>query len=130
VNGALNATSPAEKAPSAQAAVAPAASEPESIASGWLVDVPPGFKKIAEVRRQLPGKTAPVIQLAFSDGLAGISVFIEKAVADNDRRDGLLSQGVIQAYSRTIGDQLVTVIGELPPRTVMQIAQSVRERGE
>ncbi|MDR0481246.1 MAG: hypothetical protein LBG66_05105, partial [Gallionellaceae bacterium] len=49
VNGALNATSPAEKAPPVQAAAVPAASEPESITSGWLVDVPPGFKKIAEV---------------------------------------------------------------------------------
>jgi len=107
----------------------PIINEPAAIVSGWQIDAPPGFKKIAEVRRLLPGKDAPVIQMVFSDGLAGISVFIEKAPANDDGRDGLSSQGIIQAYSRTIDDQLVTVIGEVPPRTVMQVAYSVRNVG-
>jgi len=100
------------------------------VASGWRVDaLPDGFKKIAEVRRQLRGRDAPVIQMVFSDGLAGISVFIEKSDNDEDDHSGLSSQGVIQVYSKLVDDQLVTVVGEVPPRTVMQIADSVRHGG-
>jgi len=100
------------------------------VASGWQVDaLPTGFKKIAEVRRQLRGRDTPVIQMVFSDGLAGISVFIEKADHDEDDHSGLSSQGVIQVYSKLVGDQLVTVVGEVPPRTVMQVADSVRNGG-
>lgn len=108
----------------------PIIGEPSPVVSGWQVEaLPPGFRKIAEVRRQLPGKDAPVIQMVFSDGLAGISVFIEKADTDADDHEGLSSQGVIQAYSKVVDDQLVTVIGEVPPRTVMQVADSVRNAG-
>jgi len=101
-----------------------------SFSSGWRVDaLPAGFKKIAEVRRQLRGRDAPVIQMVFSDGLAGISVFIEKSDNDEDDHPGLSSQGVIQVYSKLVDDQLVTVVGEVPPRTVMQVADSVRNGG-
>lgn len=108
----------------------PNQAEPPAVASGWLVDrMPPGFKKIAEVRRQLRGKDAPVIQMVFSDGLAGISVFIEKSDNDEDDHTGLSSRGLIQVYSRLNDKYLVTVVGEVPPRTVMQIGDSVRHGG-
>ena len=100
-------------------------------ASGWQVDMlPAGFKKITELRRQMPGHNVPAIQMVFSDGLAGISVFID--VVDNDEDDypGLSSQGVVQVYRKIIGNYLVTVVGEVPPRTVMQVADSVRHSGE
>jgi len=98
-----------------------------SVVSGWRVDgLPAGFKKIAEVRRQLRSKDAPVIQMVFSDGLAGISVFIEKSENDQDDLPSLSSQGVIQVYSRLVDGQLITVVGEVPPRTVMRVADSVR----
>ena len=100
------------------------------IVSGWRVDaLPEGFKKIAELRRQLRGRDAPVIQMVFSDGLAGISVFIEKSDSDEDDHSGLSSQGLIQIYSKLVDDQLITVVGEVPPRTVMQVADSVRNGG-
>jgi sigma-E factor negative regulatory protein RseB len=100
------------------------------ITSGWRVDaLPAGFRKIAEVRRQLHGRDAPVIQMVFSDGLAGISVFIEQSDHDEDDHSGLSSQGVIQIYSKLLNDQLITVVGEVPPRTVMQVADSVRNGG-
>ena len=101
------------------------------VASGWQVDaMPTGFKKIAEVRRQIPGKEAPVIQMVFSDGLAGISIFIEKSDSDEDDHPDLFSQGIMQVYSKLVDDHLVTVVGEVPPQTVMQIADSIRYAGE
>ena len=100
------------------------------VTSGWRVDaLPDGFKKIAEVRRQLRGRDTPVIQMVFSDGLAGISVFIEQSDNDEDDHSGLSSQGIIQVYSKLVNDQLITVVGEVPPRTVMQVADSVRNGG-
>ena len=100
-------------------------------ASGWQVDMlPPGFKKITEMRRPLRGKRAPAIQIVFSDGLASISVFIEASDNDQDDHPGLTSQGAIQVYSKMVGDHLLTVVGEVPPRTVMQVADSVHRGAE
>jgi len=107
----------------------PKTTEPNFV-SGWRVDaIPAGFKKIAEMRCQLRGRDAPVIQLVFSDGLAGISIFIERSDNDEDDHAGLTSQGVIQIYSKLVDGHLVTVVGEVPPRTVMQVADSVRNGG-
>jgi sigma-E factor negative regulatory protein RseB len=101
--------------------------------SGWQVDaLPRGFKKIMEIRRPMHGRKAPVLHMVFSDGLAGISVFIEDESGDSDDDDnlGLSSQGAIQIYRKAVGDHLVTVVGEVPPRTVMQVADSVRYAGK
>ncbi len=100
------------------------------LTSGWKVDgLPNGFQKIAEVSRLLPGKDTPVIQMVFSDGLAGISVFIEKSDVDDDDVAGLSSKGLIQVYTKLVDGHLVTVVGEVPPRTVIQVADSVRYSG-
>ncbi|MEO6423224.1 MAG: MucB/RseB C-terminal domain-containing protein [Candidatus Nitrotoga sp.] len=93
-----------------------------------VVAVPPGFKKIMEMRRPLHGKKTDVIHFVFSDGLAGISVFIENLGNNFDKKLGLSSRGAIHVYSKVKDDYLVTVVGEVPPRTVMQVADSVRYR--
>lgn len=99
--------------------------------SGWKADaMPTGFKKTLEVRRPLKGKESPATQMVFSDGLAGISVFIEELDDNPNPRTGLSSKGVIQFYSKIVGEHLITVVGEVPPRTVIQIADSVRYGGQ
>lgn len=100
-------------------------------ASGWQVDaLPTGFKKILEMQRPLRESKGPVIHLVFSDGLAGISVFIEKVSDVNNLHIGLSGQGAVQVYNRIVGEHLVTVVGEVPPRTVIQVADSVRYAGQ
>lgn len=97
----------------------------------WQIDaLPAGFKKIMETCRPMRDKTRPVTHLVFSDGLAGISVFIEDLAGREDVNSGLSSQGAIQIYSRISGDKLITVVGEVPPRTVIQVADSVRYAGQ
>lgn len=97
----------------------------------WQVDaLPGGFRKIMEVCRPMRDKTKPVTHLVFSDGLAGISIFIEDLGGRDDVTPGLSSQGAIQVYSRISGDKLITVVGEVPPRTVIQVAESVRYAGQ
>ncbi len=102
----------------------------ENAPSGWQVDaIPTGFKKIIEMHRTIADKKLPVVHIVYSDGLAGISVFIEK-VGEVTSVPGLSSQGAVHIYSRLVGDHLVTVVGEVPPRTVIQVADSVRYAGE
>jgi len=103
----------------------------EPKANDWQVDaLPSGFKKIMQFCHPIRDKTIPVTHMVFSDGLAGISVFIEAVAGREYLNPGLSSQGAIQVYSRISGDTLITVVGEVPPRTVMQVAESVRYAGE
>jgi len=99
--------------------------------SGWQVyALPAGFKKITEVSRRLRGGRLPVIHLVYSDGLAGISVFIEKLSDKPGAKPGLYSKGVIQVYIKVLDTNLLTVVGEVPPRTLIQVAESVRYGGK
>lgn len=110
---------------------APVAKPVEIKTTDWQIDaLPGGFKKIMEVCRPMRDKTRPVTHLVFSDGLAGISVFIEDVAGREDLPTGLSSKGAIQIYSRISGDKLITVVGEVPPRTVIQVAESVRYAGQ
>ncbi|MDX8398646.1 MAG: MucB/RseB C-terminal domain-containing protein [Gallionellaceae bacterium] len=103
----------------------------KSKATDWQVDaLPNGFKKIMQFCHPIRDKTIPVTHMVFSDGLAGISVFIEAVAGREYLNPGLSSQGAIQVYSRISDDSLITVVGEVPPRTVMQVAESVRYAGE
>ena len=86
----------------------------------------PGFKKTMEMRRPFRGKNGLATQMMFSDGLAGISVFIENLTGHPNVNSSLTSQGAIQIYSKVNGEYLVTVVGEVPARTLMKVADSIR----
>lgn len=102
---------------------------------GWLVPAPPGFRKTREVARRIAGSDA--MQAVFSDGLATVSVFIEPhsllsapgAGSQMPSGDALQIHGPTSAFSRRVGDSLVTVVGEVPPSTVRSVAGSVEFRG-
>ena len=95
---------------------------------GWQIkDPPPGFKKIVEMKRNLSGKSTPVSHIALSDGLAAVSVFIEPiSKHGSPPGEGLYQgRGAIHIYTRTVSDNSVTTVGEVPPATVIQIGNSV-----
>jgi sigma-E factor negative regulatory protein RseB len=94
--------------------------------TGWTVrSHPAGFKKIMELWRLKQSGGGQVAHLVFSDGLAAVSVFIEPLPQARRVPEGLSHQGAVNIYTRPLSDQLVTVLGETPPITVMQIANSV-----
>jgi sigma-E factor negative regulatory protein RseB len=97
--------------------------------AGWIVPTPQGFRRTKEVLRRLG--TADAMQVVFSDGLTTMSVFIEPSAAAGARTgvDDLQMVGPTAAYSRKLGDALVTVIGEVPPLAVRMVAKSVEFRG-
>lgn len=99
--------------------------------SGWVVDaLPGGFRKTQEILRPMHGKHAPVTQLVFSDGLSAISVFIEPLDKDEDDNEGISNRGAVNLYHKVVDDHLFNVVGEVPPKTVMQVLDSIRYNGK
>jgi len=114
-----------------QMPAAPKAGSAPLQATGWKVDaLPAGFKKIVETNRQLRGHNSRAVHMVFTDGLAAISIFIESAQDRSDVTPGLSSQGAMQIFSKITNDgRLITVVGDVPPQTAMQVADSVRYAG-
>ena len=101
----------------------------KAVETGWVVNNrPAGFKKLMEVKRSIAGRTEPVAQIVFSDGLAAISVFIEPMPKERSAETTLSHQGAVNIYTRAYADRMVTVLGEAPAATVMQIANSLELR--
>lgn len=92
----------------------------------WVVkQLPPGFTQVTVMKRMMPGRGVPVKHLVFSDGLATVSVFIEPVAAVIKPMQNVVRQGAVHVYTRTVADHQITVLGEVPAITVMQIANSV-----
>lgn len=99
--------------------------------SGWVADaLPAGFAKNMEIQRPMHGNHAPVIQMVYSDGLSAISIFIEADDGDEDDVEGLSSRGAMNLYHKVVGKHLFTVVGEVPPHTVMRVLDSIRHNGQ
>jgi len=99
--------------------------------TGWTVKSQPvGFKKVMEMKRFKTGAQSPVAHLVYSDGLAAVSVFIEPLPTKRKYQEGPSRQGAVNIYTRPLPDQLVTVLGEAPAVTVMQMANSVSLKGQ
>ena len=71
-------------------------------------------------------KTAPpdLLHMVYSDGLASVSVFIEKNQGAKKHLLGVASMGALNAFGRSMDDYFVTVVGEVPVKTVELMAQS------
>jgi sigma-E factor negative regulatory protein RseB len=104
----------------------PAPSTPAD--TGWVLTAQlPGFKKLMEAKRSLGGRSGAISQIVLSDGLAAVSIFIEPMPRVHPAQ--LLShQGAVNIYKRPYGNHIVTVLGEAPAATIMQIANSVELR--
>ena len=119
--------------------------------TGWNVKaIPPGFRKIREMKRMIsdtpaalpiaagapsgPG-TAGVLtssvkptqrelsQIVFSDGLAAISIFIEPT--SQSRTEGSMQQGAMNITGKRQGDFWLTIVGEVPAAAIKQVANSI-----
>jgi sigma-E factor negative regulatory protein RseB len=77
--------------------------------------------------RTLRGKPSPVAHIVYSDGLVAVSVFIEPMTV-TQTQVGLTQAGGLNVFSTKNDAFLVTVLGEAPPATVRQIAQSVNRK--
>ncbi len=65
-----------------------------------------------------------MLHLVYSDGLASVSVFIEKNNAEARYLHGSSMMGAVNAFGNPVDDYFVTVVGEVPVKTVQSMAQS------
>jgi sigma-E factor negative regulatory protein RseB len=103
-------------------------SEPESNdewSVGWL---PAGFEMSDRVYNPPGVSRMPVEHLVYSDGLASLSVFIERLDTAAERLEGRSSMGAMNAYGSVIDSFQVTVVGEVPGVTVERVGKSVNRR--
>ncbi len=104
---------------------------------GWTLSAPvAGFKPRSFFRRAAatgvngnPKQDAPTVQWTFSDGLASVSLFIERYDAARAPRDGVLTIGATNAIRRRLpapaSDWWLTAVGEVPQQTLNAFAQSL-----
>lgn len=113
--------------------------KPVSFSPLKISGLPPGFKKIRELKRTIletpkhnEGMVASqsatagereVSQTVFSDGLAAISVFVEPG--SQSRTEGSLQQGAMNITGKRQGDYWVTIVGEVPAAAIKNVANSI-----
>jgi len=98
---------------------------------GWELSSPvPGFMPQACYRQRMQGQREPVVQWVFSDGLATVSLFMERLNAETHPREGSASMGATHTLTRrlTTGNDAwwLTAVGEVPTRTLQEFADRLR----
>lgn len=96
--------------------------------AGWTINnTVPGFKAVREVRRTMrssaDGAPLEVQQVVYSDGMAGLSVFIEPAT--RERKEGHGSAGATNILIKRYGNFWLTLLGEVPQATLQQFAANI-----
>lgn len=93
--------------------------------SSWeFRELPPGFRMVSYQRVGAGSQE----HFVFSDGLATISAYLEP-LAEGDRPfDGETSLGSINALGRHIDGQQLTVVGEVPHKTLRLVASALRRK--
>jgi sigma-E factor negative regulatory protein RseB len=104
-----------------------ALAEPSGAAPAWQTQkLPPGFRLTSHRTRPGTARKTPVEHLVYSDGLATVSVFIEKFVPnETPEMKGLSHMGAVHAFGARHGDFQITAVGEVPAATVSLIGASM-----
>ena len=96
----------------------------------------PGFREVNCVKRPMESPTSnaqeassePVLQTIFSDGLTYVSVFIEPYSPVRHQRAMRTAVGATQTLMRRQGEWWVTVVGDVPPATLLAFANGLERR--
>lgn len=91
-------------------------------------DLPAGFELMSAQMEMSDEGGEPVEHLVYSDGLAAVSVFVEKMKTDSREADNASHFGATNAYSLSHSGHLVTAMGGVPVATAQMIAMSVERR--
>jgi sigma-E factor negative regulatory protein RseB len=95
--------------------------------SAWRVEqLPEGFVKVLHNRFAESASRRPTEHLVFADGLATISVFLEKLGDAPALLQGASRVGSMNAFGKAVNGYQVLVVGEVPAVTVQQIAAAIQ----
>ena len=118
----IHTTQSATKAASIQS------SAPQIAGLEWRVErLPVGFQLIDRYQHQPGAERALLEHMVFSDGLASVSVFIDKRT-DTPPFEGLSSMGAVNAFGKMLSDNQIVVVGAVPASSVKMIGESVSYR--
>ena len=94
------------------------------VESNWRLQfMPGGFWLDSRLSKPMSDADHKLQQLVLTDGLASVSVFIEPTSAES--LQGASSMGAVNAFGARFNDYTITAIGEVPAKTVKQIAEAV-----
>lgn len=105
------------------------AAPPPSSGLAWsALWLPPGFHMATHVTQVMPGTPGPVEHLVYTDGLASVSVFVERHTQSHIVQPVIESarMGASYVFSTFVDGHRVTAVGAAPAQTVRSIADSVR----
>ncbi len=88
----------------------------------WMPD---GFTMSDQDRQNVDKSLMPVEHLMYSDGLATVSVFVEKLDKSVKIVTGPSSRGGVNTFSTMTDSYLITAVGEVPRDTVKLFAKSI-----
>ena len=91
--------------------------------AAWL---PKGFAMSEYSKQAMMTSQNPVDHLVYSDGLAMVSIFIEKMNDVPENKDDSIHFGGVHTYAIEQNGHQITVVGEVPKQTVKLIADSVK----
>jgi len=95
--------------------------------SGWSFEqLPPGFKVDLKRNHMMPRGSTPLKHFVISDGLATVSVYVEKHSGEKSDLLGGTSMGAINAYGKHLNGYHVTVVGEVPMIAAKMICEATR----
>jgi sigma-E factor negative regulatory protein RseB len=98
--------------------------------SKWQIAwMPEGFALVAQQNRLKANNGASVEQRVYSDGLSSVSVFIEKIRARHSHLHGGSTMGAVNAFGTILSAHFVTVVGEVPAKTVEKMGASISYKG-
>lgn len=90
--------------------------------------LPKGFKLTTYLLRREPARRKPLEHLVYSDGLAAVSVFIERRGEGKLLVRGTTRMGAVHAFGKELDGYQVTAVGEVPAATITLIGDSVAPR--
>ncbi len=96
----------------------------------WHIQkMPDGFRMAEHNKYIMPANQMPVEHIVLTDGLASVSVFIEK-LDSKDKFVGTSHRGAVNAYGRVSDGHQITLLGEVPMASVRLIGQSIERHSK
>ncbi|MDJ0652767.1 MAG: MucB/RseB C-terminal domain-containing protein [Xanthomonadales bacterium] len=97
----------------------------EPLKSQWSVGkLPAGF----QLTSHRYGDQRSMEHMVFTDGLASVSVYVERAGGDGEALTGASRMGAVNMFGHTRDDVSITAVGEVPADTVKMMVNSVRQK--
>lgn len=100
----------------------------ESHSEWYFEGLPPGFSPVIVTERVFGPDSPPSLHFVLSDGLATVSVYVDTNKDRADMFEGATRSGATHAFARPLAGHQLTVVGEVPGKTVEWIANAARFR--